>query len=79
MKIKELNGLVIWESDGHGKAVKGTKKTSSIQVRQYMSNGYMLLKQKTFPVDDTAKRDKAIYKCEMFILGIRPHPHTEAQ
>ena len=67
MKIEELNGMVIFESDGHGKAVKGTKKTSGIQVRQYISNGYLFLANFSFPVNDKEARNRAIEKARIYI------------
>ena len=67
MKIESLNGMVIWESDGHGKAVKGQKQTTGIQVREYVGEGYLLLKTFNFPVHDKDKRNKAIEKARDYI------------
>lgn len=67
MKIETLNGFVIYESDGHGKATKGNKKTTGIQVRQYLNQGYLLLANFSYPVGDTAKRNAAIEKARNYI------------
>lgn len=62
----------IWESDGHGRSTgkpgNYSKKTTGIQVREYMgSGGYLLLKTVNFPVNDLAKRIAAIEKCRQYI------------
>jgi len=67
MKIENLNGMVIFESDGHGKACKGDKKTSGIQVRQYIGNGYLLLANFGFPINDKEAKNKAIEKARIYI------------
>jgi hypothetical protein len=66
--IKKVNSLEIWESDRHGKAVKGKKKTSSIQVRGIggVSGGYLLFKQYSFSINDPVKKELAIQKAEKF-------------
>lgn len=76
MKIEtvtnEAGTFQIWESDGHGRSV-GTpghysKKTTGIQVREYIRAGeYLLLKTINFPVGDTIKRNKAIEKAREYI------------
>lgn len=68
MKIQSLNGMVIFESDGHGKACNGAKKTTGIQVRQYMVEGYLLLNTFNYPIGDNDKRNKAIEKARKYIL-----------
>lgn len=68
MKIESLNGFQIWESDGHGKAVKGQKSTTGIQVREYIETGYLLLKTINFPVGNKIKREAAIQKARAYIL-----------
>lgn len=68
MKIESLNGFSIWESDGHGKTVKGRKKTTSIQVREMMTGGYLLLATFSFPIGNTEKRNAAIEKARKYIL-----------
>lgn len=68
MKIKEINGFVIYESDRHGKNVKGGKKTTGMQVREYMDGGgYLLLHTVSFPINDVGKREAAIKRCETYI------------
>lgn len=68
MKIESLNGMTIWESDGWGKTTIGSKKQSSIQVRQPLSHGYLLLFTAVFPVGNKIKRDKAIEKARQYII-----------
>ncbi len=69
MKIEELAGMQIWESDGHGKTVKGAKKTSSIQVREYIGpSGYLLLKTINYPIGNKEKRNAAIQKARDYII-----------
>lgn len=71
MKIETITNesgtYQIWESDGHGKNGKGLKKTSGIQVREYISDGYLLLANYSFPVGDIAKRNAAIAKARDYI------------
>lgn len=67
MKIEDYRDYTIFDSDGHGKATKGTKKTTSIQVRQYMQEGYLLLKSISYPVGDLVKRKAAIEKARKYI------------
>ena len=58
----------IWESDGHGKTGKGYKKTTGIQVRQYMpGGGYILMNTFNFPIGNKDKRDEAIAKARACI------------
>lgn len=68
MKVESLNGFQIWESDGHGMAGKGQKRTTGIQVREYIGTGYLLLKTINFPVGDVAKRKAAIQKAREYII-----------
>ena len=69
--IKTPYKLTIRESTGHGKAVKGTKKTSTIQVREeYGGGAYMLVKQFRFKVGDRASRAKALEKAECFVTDM---------
>jgi len=65
-------GYEIAESIGHGKAVKGTKRTATIQVRQpaYQDKahkerrGYYLRAQVRFNVGDREGRKQAIEKAK---------------
>lgn len=64
----EYKGYIIIESSRHGKAVKGTKKNSSIQVREPAGNdGYFLKKQISFPINNPVKRLAAIEKAKKFV------------
>lgn len=63
----EYKGYTIVESERHGKAVKGTKKTTSIQVREPMGNGYLLKKQISYPIHDYDKKQKAIEKAKKYV------------
>lgn len=67
--IEHYKNYEIWESDGHGKAVAGTKRTSSIQVRDYKgaSRGYFLVKQVKFTVGNNESRGSAITKARLHI------------
>lgn len=60
-------GFYIEESTRHGKAVAGTKKTSSIQIQQELGNGYLCLKSISFPVDNCYARKEAIEKAKKLI------------
>lgn len=73
MKIDEINGFVIWESDGWGKAVKGTKKTTTIQVRRFLpaSGGYMQLAQFQYLIGNFEKREAAIQKARDYIKNYK--------
>lgn len=57
----------IEESTRHGKAVKGQKKTSSIQIQQPFGEGYLLRKTISFPAHDCEKRKEAIEKAKKLI------------
>ncbi len=77
MKIEtitnEAGTYQIWESDGHGRSVKikggYSKKTTGIQVREYMLGGreYLLLHTINFPVGNIEKRNAAIQKARVYI------------
>ena len=76
MKIQTITNdagtYQIWESDGHGRSVgsKGnySKKTTGIQVREYIRPGeYLLLKNINFPVGNEVKRKAAIEKAINYI------------
>lgn len=59
--------LQIQISQGHGKAVKGTKKTSTIQVIEPLEKGYLLRKQFRYIVGDTVSKTKALAKAIKYI------------
>lgn len=64
----EYKGFEIVESERHGQAVAGTKKTSSIQIRQPAgSSGYLCRMSISFPVGDFEKMHKAIKKAKRLI------------
>jgi hypothetical protein len=67
MKVLQIEDYVIYDSDGHGKASKGAKKTTGMQVRQPIGDGYLLLKTVNYPVGDLVKRTMAIEKCKEYI------------
>jgi hypothetical protein len=64
--MEVINGYQICESKRHGKAVKGTKRTSSFQVRKPLPEGYLLLFQKSFPVSDYVKKQRAFNAAKEF-------------
>jgi hypothetical protein len=77
MKIETVSTAAgdfqIWESDGHGRSTGNpgnyNKKTSGIQVREYMpGGGYLLLKTFNFPVSDAVKKKTAIEKAKKYII-----------
>ena len=69
--IKTIEDFQIWESDGHGRSTgkpgNYNKKTTGIQVRQYIGSGYLLLKTINVPVNDNPKKEAAIKKCIEYI------------
>lgn len=68
MRIYEHQDYYITEAQANGgKAGKGNNKTTSIQVRQQMQGGYLVLASYNYPIGDTAKRDKAIEKAKAYI------------
>jgi len=67
MKIQTIEDFAIYESDGHGKTTKGNKKSSGIQVRQYIHDGYLLLATYSYPIGDNIKRNAAIEKARNYI------------
>lgn len=69
--------VLIVESSRHGKAVKGTKKTSTIQVREYTymkgsdkPSGYFLKGQFRFTVGDMASKAAAEAKAKKYAEGL---------
>lgn len=66
--IREYGGYHIVESTGHGKTVKGDKKTSSIQVRtKPTEHGYFLKAEVRFTVDKFMAKEKAIARAKRHI------------
>jgi len=66
--IENYKNFQLWESDRHGKDVKGTKLTSSIQIRDYrVREGYLLVKQISFKLGNWENRLKAILKAKRLI------------
>lgn len=63
----EYKGYAITESQGHGKAGKGCKKTSTIQVTLPSGNGYLVKKQFGYPINDLTKKQEAIEKAKKYI------------
>lgn len=67
-KIMTYKGFEIVESSRHGKAVKGQKIKSSIQVREPMgSDGYLLKKQIPFTAKDSIKKQMALDKAKKWV------------
>jgi hypothetical protein len=60
-------GYDIAQSEGHGKAGKGRKKTATIQVREPAKDGYFVRKQYRFIIGLPAQRSEAITKAMAFI------------
>jgi hypothetical protein len=76
------NGFELHESSGHGKAGKGLKARSSIQVRDYRSTAagsYLLRKQITFRLDDPNGRNQAIQKAKNFVNDSIKKAEAESQ
>jgi hypothetical protein len=57
-------GYEIVESSGHGKNVKGYKKTTTNQVRKPCPTGYYLKAQIRFIVGEDKERIRAIQKAK---------------
>lgn len=63
-----MSKLTIAESHGHGKACKGVKKTSSVQVRLIFNDeSYTVEKIFRYTVGDGASRDKAFKKARDYV------------
>ena len=58
------NGYVIGYARGHGKAVSGTKRTSTVEVREPLPGGYLIKKTFRFRVDDPEGIRAAVQKAE---------------
>jgi len=56
-------------SRGHGKAVKGKKKTATIQVIENLPKGYIIIKVFQFMVGNAVSKAKAMKKAENWIKG----------
>lgn len=67
MKVEDYRDKTIFDSDGHGKACKGDKKTTGMQVRDYIGSGYLLLKTVNYKIGDIDARNNAIKKCRAYI------------
>lgn len=65
--IQTIDRFQIWESDGHGKACNGQKKTTGIQVREYLTNGYILKKTFNFVIGKAEKKAAALFHAREFI------------
>jgi hypothetical protein len=65
----DYKGYIIAQSKGHGKSVKGTKETASIQVQDYnaVTVGFLILKHFSFKVNNKDREEKAIEKAKKFI------------
>ena len=63
----EYKVVKIQESKGHGKAGKGLKKTSTIQVVEVLNEGFLLMKQFRFKVEDSASRLRAEEYAEEYV------------
>lgn len=72
MFIEKYGGYELHKSTRHGKAVKGTKITSSVQIRDYDSGltsgeDYLLVKQIPYKVGVLGAYQSAIKKAKDFI------------
>jgi hypothetical protein len=65
----EYKGYTIRESQGHGKAGKGRKYRSSVQVMEKSGNGYLLLKAFPYIYQSSIERAEAVIKAKKFIDG----------
>jgi len=65
--IMEYKGYKIEVSKGHGKNVKGNKKTETMRVLEDLGNGMLIKKQFSYSVNNLEKQNLAIKKCKMFI------------
>ena len=64
----QYKGFKIRESRGHGKAVKGTKETATIQViRSDGGSAYFMLHQVRFKVDCPPCQDEAVKKAKEWV------------
>ncbi len=66
----KYKGLEIRESVGHGKAVKGTKATATMQVirrAEHDAGGYMMVHQVRFKVDCPPCKEQAIEKAKNWV------------
>jgi hypothetical protein len=66
--------IIVAESKGHGKNVKGGKRTSTFQVRHYCladPKDFLLKKQFSFMVDDRYDRSKAFSKASAYAEKLR--------
>lgn len=65
--------IKVVESQRHGKATKGNKKTSSWQVRDYCLTGtdYLLLKQVTFKRGSIEAKNSAYMKALEFAKTVK--------
>lgn len=75
MKYKGYN---IVESSGHGKACKGLKKSSSIQVRESLPDGYLLKKQFRFTIGDSGGWARAINAAQEYVDALTKNPLDDA-
>lgn len=65
---KPKRNITIAPSTGHGKACKGNKRTSTIQVREILDEkNYLLLKQFRYTVGDQESRSKALKKAQDYV------------
>lgn len=65
--MEEYRGYIIADSRGHGKAVKGAKKVTTIQVREPLKEGYLLKAQIRYKVGDIVGRVKAVEYAKAFV------------
>lgn len=67
MRDFNYKGLQIGESKGHGKAVKGTKETSTIQVKLIRGNSVLLVHQVRYKMDCPPCIDQAVVKAKAWV------------
>ena len=54
-------------SQSGGKAGSGYNRTSTVQVRDALGDGFLLLAQFRFPTDDAERREAAFAKARRFV------------
>lgn len=67
MQIR-YKGYIIAESRGHGKALKGAKRTATIQIREPVNEDIFLIKKIVrFRAGDQDQKEKAIARAKQYV------------
>ena len=67
LRAFDYRGFRIEQSRGHGKAVKGTKRTATVQVKLVQPGAVMMLHQVSFKVDCPPCIDEAVKKAKAWV------------